>query len=68
MGHYKGEPVRIHVDNTVKPIALPCRRIPFHVRKQVEKKIEQLENEGIVERARRPYSLGFIDSSCTKAA
>jgi hypothetical protein len=54
MDHYKGEPVRIHVDETVKPIALPHRRIPFHVRKQVEKKLEQLENEGIVERAEGP--------------
>jgi hypothetical protein len=54
MGHYKGEPVRIHVDETVKPIALPHRRIPFHVRKPVEKKLEQLENEGIVERTEGP--------------
>jgi hypothetical protein len=51
MGHYKGEPVRIHVDETVKSITLPHRRIPFHVRKQVEKKLEQLEDEGIVKRA-----------------
>ena len=33
---------------------MPHRRIPFHVRKQVEKKLEQLENEGIVERAEGP--------------
>ena len=33
MGEYNGTPVRIHVDKSVKPVALPQRRIPFHVRK-----------------------------------
>ena len=54
MGEYKGTPVRIHVDELVKPIASPHRRIPFHVRKQVERKLEQLESEGIIERAEGP--------------
>ena len=54
MGEYKGTPARIHVDESVKPVALPHRRIPFHVRKQVEKKLKQLESEGIIERAEGP--------------
>ena len=54
MGEYKGTPVRVHVDESVKPVALPHRRIPFHVRKQVERKLEQLESEGIIERAEGP--------------
>ena len=54
MGEYKGTSVRIHVDKSVKPIASPHRRIPFHVRKQVERKLEQLESEGIIERAEDP--------------
>ena len=54
MGEYKGEPVRIHLDESVRPVAQPHRRIPFHVRKQVEDKLRQLENEDIIERAEGP--------------
>ena len=54
MGEYKGEPARIHVDESVRPVAQPHRRIPFHVRKQVEDKLRQLENEDIIERAEGP--------------
>jgi len=54
MGEYKGEPVRIHVDESVRPVAQLHRRIPFHVWKQVEDKLRQLENEDIIERAEGP--------------
>ena len=54
MGEYKGEPVRIHVDESITPVAQPHRRIPFHVRKQVEEKPRQLESDGIIERAEGP--------------
>ena len=35
-------------------MAQPHRRIPFHVRKQVEDKLKELENEDIIERAEGP--------------
>lgn len=54
MGKYKGESVRIHVDESIKPVAQPHRRIPFHVRKQVEEKLRQLESDDIIERADGP--------------
>ena len=54
MGKYKGEPARIHVDESVKPVAQPHRRVPFHVRKQVEEKLKQLENDDIIERVEGP--------------
>ena len=54
MGACKGEPVRIHVDNSITPVAQPHRRIPFHVRKQVEEKLIQLEAADIIERAEGP--------------
>ena len=54
MGEYKGEPVRIHVDESVRPVAQPHPHIPFHLRKQVEDKLRQLENEDIIERAEGP--------------
>ena len=50
MGEYRGEPVRIHVDESVRPVVQPHRRISFHVRKQVEDKLRQLGNENIIER------------------
>ena len=56
MGEYKGEPVRIHVDESVRPVAQQHRRIPFHVRKQVEDKLRQLETKDIIERAEGPTS------------
>ena len=54
MGKYKGESVRIHVDESIMPVALLHRRIPFHVRKQVEEKLRQLECDGIIEHAEGP--------------
>ena len=54
MGKYRGEPARIHVVESVKPVAQPHRRVPFHVRKQVEEKLKQLENDDIIERVEGP--------------
>ena len=51
MGEYKGGPVHIHVDEFIRPVAQPHRRMPFHVRKQVEEKLRQLESDDIIERA-----------------
>lgn len=58
MGEYKGEPVHIHipVDESNRPVAQPHYRILFHVRKQVEDKPRQLENEDIVEGNEGPTS------------
>ncbi|XP_028418157.1 uncharacterized protein LOC114543323 [Dendronephthya gigantea] len=36
-------------DPDVKPVAQLPRRIPFHIRKQVEQEIESLEQQGIIE-------------------
>ncbi|PFX13049.1 Pol polyprotein [Stylophora pistillata] len=52
MCEYKGEPVQIYIDESVKPLAQLYRRIPFHVRKQVEEKLKQLEEDDIIERAK----------------
>ena len=54
MGEYKGEPVKIHIVESIKPVAQPHRRIPFHVRKQVEEKLDQLQKDNIIERAEGP--------------
>ena len=43
MGACKCDPVRVHVNPEIAPVAQLHRRIPFHVRKKVEKKIKELE-------------------------
>ncbi|CAC5356770.1 unnamed protein product [Mytilus coruscus] len=50
LGKLKDTQVKIHIDNTVKPIVQPHRRIPFHVRKQVEAELERLERLDIIEK------------------
>ncbi|CAC5369011.1 unnamed protein product [Mytilus coruscus] len=54
LGKLKDTQVKIHIDNTVKPIVQPHRRIPFHVRKQVEAELERLERLDIIERVHGP--------------
>ena len=54
MGQYKGGPVRIRVAESIRPVAQPHRRTPFHVRKQVEEKLRPLESDDIIERAEGP--------------
>ena len=53
-GKLKGYQFRIHIDPTVKPVAQPPRRVPFHVRQQVEEQLEQLESAGIIEPVEGP--------------
>ena len=60
--------VRIHVDESIKPVAQPHRRIPFHVRKQVEVKLRPHESEEITDSAEGPAPLGLTSCRCTKAA
>ncbi|VDI13935.1 Hypothetical predicted protein [Mytilus galloprovincialis] len=54
LGKLKETQVKIHVDKTVKPIVQPHRRIPFHIRKQVETELERLERLDIIERVHGP--------------
>ncbi|XP_047657080.1 uncharacterized protein LOC125138846 [Tachysurus fulvidraco] len=54
IGKLKNVQVKLYIDDTVKPIAQPHRRIPFHVRKKVEKELQLLEDEGIIEKVEGP--------------
>ena len=49
VGKLKDFQLHIHVDPQVTPVAQPPRRLPFHVRKRVEDKLEELENLDIIE-------------------
>lgn len=49
IGKLKGRQVKLHVDESVTPIAQPLRRTPFNLREQVEAKITELIDNDIIE-------------------
>ena len=54
VGKLKGYQVKLHVDSSVMPVAIPHRRVPFHVRKKLEAVLERLETEDIIEQVSDP--------------
>ena len=54
VGKMKNYQVKLHIDKTVKPVAQAHRRIPFHVRKQVELKLKEMEDNDIIEQVEGP--------------
>ena len=54
IGKVKGRLIELHIDPQVKPKQQPHRRIPFHVRKDVEKELERLEKLDIIEKVDGP--------------
>ena len=42
--------MKLHIDESVKPTAQPHRRIPFHIRKKVEKERQRLEDCDVIEK------------------
>ena len=49
IGKLKGVQVKLHIDETVKPVAQKPRRTPFHLRGKVEKEIRHLIETEIIE-------------------
>ena len=43
IGNLKGVEVKLHIDKQVTPAAEPAHPILFHIRKELEKESEQLE-------------------------
>ena len=41
--------VHVHINPEVKPVAQPPRRIPFHLRKKVDEKLQELLDKDIIE-------------------
>ncbi|KAI8513647.1 hypothetical protein Bbelb_079710 [Branchiostoma belcheri] len=54
IGKLKNTQIKLHVDETVSPVRQPHRRIPFHMRKQVENELKELEKQDIIERVDGP--------------
>lgn len=50
VGKLKDQTIKLHVDPSVSPTAIPHRRVPFHLRKKVEDKLAELEQEDIIEK------------------
>jgi hypothetical protein len=54
VGKMKNVQIRIHVDDSVKPVQTQHRRIPFHVRSAVEAEIQRMLKDGIIEQVEGP--------------
>ena len=54
IGKLKNFEVKLHIDQSVPPVAQPARRIPFHLRKKVEAELDRLEEQGIIEKVDGP--------------
>jgi len=50
----KGKTAKLHVNDSVKPLAQKFRRLPFHISDQVEAELKNLEKLDIIERAEGP--------------
>ncbi|XP_045170892.2 uncharacterized protein K02A2.6-like [Mercenaria mercenaria] len=50
----KDTEVKLYVDKNVQPVTQPHRRIPFHLRKQVEDELQRLEKLDIIEKVYGP--------------
>ena len=49
IGHLKNHLVKFYVDDTVKPVVVPRRPIPYHLRDRVDSVIQEMLAEGIIE-------------------
>ena len=54
VGKLKNYQLKIHTDPDATPIAQPLRRTPFHIRKDVDKKLQQLADLDIIEDVEGP--------------
>ncbi len=50
VGKLKCPPVKLHINKNIRPVAQPHRRVPFHVRKQLEEQLKRDEELDIIER------------------
>jgi len=50
----KDTQTEIFVDKQVQPVVQPHRRIPFHIRKQVDIELKRLEDMDIIEKVDGP--------------
>ncbi|GFO22968.1 RNA-directed DNA polymerase-like protein [Plakobranchus ocellatus] len=51
LGKLQDHKVKLHID---EPVAQKYRRIPFHIRKQLDKHLDEEEEMGVIEKATGP--------------
>lgn len=49
LGRLRNHQVKLHVDQTIKPIAAPARSIPYHLKERVEQVIEEMVKQDVIE-------------------
>ena len=49
VGKLKDYQLKLHINKDVKPVAQPVRRLPFGLREKVDKKLDELVKEDIIE-------------------
>ena len=54
IGKLKDREIKLHIDESVQPVAQPHRRIPFHLREKVENELDRLERLDIIEKVDGP--------------
>ena len=54
VGKLKDYQLKIHVDPEINPVAQPQQCVPIHVRKDVEKKLKELQDLDIIDDAEGP--------------
>lgn len=56
LGKLRGYQLKLHIDESIHPVAQPLRRIPFSRRRKVVEKLEQLEKLDVIEKVDGPTS------------
>ena len=54
LGRMKRFQLKLIIDEKIKPVAQPPRRVPFHLRKAVKEKIQDMLDKDIIERVEGP--------------
>ena len=54
IGCLKDQQAKLHIDTNVQPVAQRYRRVPFHVRKNIEEQLDKDEQLGVIEKASGP--------------
>ena len=49
-GNLKNTQVKLEIDESITPVAQPSRRIPHSIKAKVNAKLEEMRNEGIIEK------------------
>ena len=54
VGKLNDRSIKLHIDHTVKPVAQSGRRVPFHIRKKLDSKLDELLDSDTIEPVEGP--------------